>query len=307
VKKNFIIDLIDTIVLPFDNMMFNDARLKDIFESEEKRANHNMALAKLAILIANGKVDEIKAALKEAAIAHNEYNFDKEILRDYLNLFFALMKGWIGEYYPQKSEQFLKDVKEYEKVFMDAYKPFIEDLESDDGFLMFDGESVDESINKMHYKETEKTDAKTFMDEGIFDIDLIHDIRDLNNDLIHYNTTQASFTQEYIEAITKIFESYAKVFDLSYEFRDLAYAIRVLNSKLIELKIDDIDDNQVSMYKMFLDTVGEDLVKWANEILFEQSAKDIHYLDASLLANIAQIDLMMNISEMTIEDDDIFF
>jgi succinate dehydrogenase flavin-adding protein (antitoxin of CptAB toxin-antitoxin module) len=145
------------------------------------------------------------------------------------------------------------------------------------------------------------------MDEGIFDIDLIHDIRDLNNDLIHYNTTQASFTQEYIEAITKIFESYAKVFDLSYEFRDLAYAIRVLNSKLIELKIDDIDDNQVSMYKMFLDTVGEDLVKWANEILFEQSAKDIHYLDASLLANIAQIDLMMNISEMTIEDDDIFF
>jgi len=44
---------------------------------------------------------------------------------------------------------------------------------------------------------------------------------------------------------------------------------------------------------MLFDSIVDDLSKFVKEVLVDQSALDIHYLDASLFANISQIDMML--------------
>ena len=48
------------------------------------------------------------------------------------------------------------------------------------------------------------------------------------------------------------------------------------------------------MYRMLVGTIMDDLRKWVDEVVKKQEAQDIHYLDASLLANISQIEIMIN-------------
>ncbi len=72
--KNYKIDhqtlesLIEQVILPFDHLLFNDSRLKTVFETATRRTNYNAALTKLALLIVQSDYDRIKELLKKAAL-----------------------------------------------------------------------------------------------------------------------------------------------------------------------------------------------------------------------------------------------
>ena len=54
------------------------------------------------------------------------------------------------------------------------------------------------------------------------------------------------------------------------------------------------EENKVLIYAL-LEQLVLDLRSWVNNLFVEQTAVDIHYLDAALLASIAQIEMMLNL------------
>ena len=119
-----------------------------------------------------------------------------------------------------------------------------------------------------------------YLKEYIQDLEAIYDTY-LNLDL------------HLIKKISKVFNKFVSFFEISNEFRDLEYSLRILIHKLNSLKIDELINEQKEIFLEMLKAIGFDLNEWAKNVIFAPLAQDIHYMDASLLANIAQIDIML--------------
>jgi len=130
--------------------------------------------------------------------------------------------------------------------------------------------------------------------------------------LITYSTELAeetllypTLTLECLSETANLIGIFANALELSGEFRDIAYALRGLCVTLDEL-INDFDTlgHSKQMIKIVLDSIIDDLVNWTNEVLVHKSAVDVHYIDASLLANIAQLGLSVKSLQHPSADDD---
>jgi len=213
--------------------------------------------------------------------------FDKNLLKKHLNkgkdLFVEWAKDNFKEFYIQ-NEQKIKFLEEYLNEEQDV---------KDDDFFYFDNDLGDESIKDMHYED--KDNASEYMQSKDIDKDLILDVKDaldLLQDAVAFHTT---LDEEYIDIFKEAVKKFIYIFELSGEFRDMAKALNSLFEQLnyLESKEFDSTDDIKIILKEMLDGIFFDLQKWANEVLNDQSAIDIHYLDASLMANIAQMDIML--------------
>jgi len=166
-----------------------------------------------------------------------------------------------------------------------------EDFDSfDDDFFDFDSEEVDSNINVMHSScSSETVSAKEFMEEGIIDYE---DIEDLNENLEEFHLEGVT-PDEFNRNIEKLLSSFIRVLNSSYVFENLAYGLGAFLQTQKNISIEDLDENNQKLYKMLIETMVEDLKKWVNDVLIEQTAVDIHYLDASLLASVAQIEILL--------------
>ena len=293
ITQKMLAELVDDVALPFEKKILQDERVASFLPDEKTRAVHNLGIVKLCIAVtAKGKIVAADM-LKKGSEAHSGLEFDKEILREYLSLFFKLHTLWIKKHFPDMLNEYERNLQYYEEVFMKAYKPYLNSEK--DEFFDFDSEDVDEMIENMHYSDDNKTDAKTFMKEEVFDSDMIADVKDAIEEIVLIDTKIAD--DLFIKNSLEILVLFIRVFDFSYEFKDIAYALNEMSQKLKTINIFMLEDEQKELYKNLVESVLFDLKKWANEVLFEQSAVDIHYLDASLLANIAQIDIMISYSK----------
>ena len=290
ISKETLMDLVNSVAFPIDVLILNDERVSHFLEDKEKRSKHSISIAKLAIAVVTQEASVAIQLLKNAAKAHNELSFDKEILREYLNLFFMLLFKWIKQHYPQALKEYEERLEYFEKIFMDAYEPFLE-LEDDEGFFDFDSEDVDNVVNEMHYSDEKKITAEEFMQEDTVDTDMMHDIEDYleeYDDLIGIND---EFSKDDLAVAQRCIDAFVNIFNLSYEFKNIAYSLESLN--LFLDNFDTSNKEKMNMLKIFLDTIMDDLKKFKKEVLEDATANDIHYLDASLLANIAQIEISL--------------
>lgn len=174
-----------------------------------------------------------------------------------------------------------------------------DDESSDDGFMEIDGdggdeffdfdsEEVDGAIDTMQ-NHAQTVSAAEFMQEGVVDE---YELQDLQDALEHYYQADSS-KEVFIQNIEDLLESFIKLLNSTYVFQNLAYG---LQSLLLNLKAKDFEsmpDETFALYKELLDAVAYDLQKWVDEVLIYQSARDIHYLDAAILANSSQIDMLL--------------
>ncbi len=164
---------------------------------------------------------------------------------------------------------------------------------------------IDEYIN-IYYTKNEKsknqeftptvenlTNAKTYLSEIDLDSSLIEELNELeietHNSLEKYETIEESLIYE----IINIFKQYSKVLKDMVEFQELSYAI-ILLTNLIEktdiLKLETTTQQNIILY---IKSILEDLGNWRNNVFIQQSAKDIHYLDKTLLSSIAQLQILL--------------
>ena len=273
-SKEKLISLIDDVILPSEKMFINDER---VGEHIKKMLLAEGLISKLALLPFNDETTQ-KTMLEEI---DNFFKFivkDEIIFQELLTNFYNLYVEWINNNYPKIKNR----LEHFEKYLIE-----------DDGFFDFDSDERDEKLENMHYKEEEKIDAKTFMENRGVDEDLIKDLKLSLKELkesINFNIT---LTEEYLITYINTLKDIIKVYELSYVFQDLAVGLRELLSVLEELDYENFDEEKSKLIKTFLDSIYLDLEKWFNEVIEKQTAKDIHYLDASLLANIAQISLIL--------------
>ena len=172
-------------------------------------------------------------------------------------------------------------------------------------FLVFDNNERDEAIHRMHYPDNNKISAQDFFEQGLMDEDTINDLRFCSKELeaIFLYTT---LTHEYLAETADFINAFSKDLELSGEFRDIAYALRGLCVALRELIVEhDFSQATSKVIKTILDSIIEDLVSWTQHVLIVRDAVDIHYLDASLLANSAQFGLSIkNLSSNAVCDEE---
>jgi len=176
---------------------------------------------------------------------------------------------------------------------------------SSDTFLVFDNHSVDEAIHRMHYKDEAKISAQSFFEQELIDWDTWNDLITYSTELAEETLLYPTLTVECLSETANLIGIFANALELSGEFRDIAYALRGLCITLDEL-INDFDTlgHSKQMIKIVLDSIIDDLVNWTNEVLVHKSAVDVHYIDASLLANIAQLGLSVKSLQHPSADDD---
>jgi len=179
--------------------------------------------------------------------------------------------------------------REIQKKFFELHSKWVELHCQTDEFFDFESEKVDDIINKMHYKDSEKIDAKTFM-KSFMEDDLISDMQSYLKEFKNM-TIFSPLDEDYLNDVKEIVRKFIYLLEISIEFKDLAKVFRKLEEMLVQIDIDKLENKE--FIKLFIETIFTDIEKWMDEILIHQTATDIHYLDASLLASISQIEIML--------------
>jgi len=296
ITKKDLYSLIDEVVIPFEKYILNDEAFSKYIQDEIKRASHNMAIAKLAIKLLYNDVDAAKKLFIKGSETHKELQITTEEMRKYLSIFFNLFSEWYQEHI--KTDKFHKELMDkFSKMFADTYS-----YEKEDDFLMFESEEIDEAIETMHYKDEKKISAVEYASyEEILDDDL-NSIIDLKDEFEHILNMHEQLDSHYLEVFIKELSTLANIMFATLEFRDVGYG---LNNFIVELKnldIDSLDDTTKELAYTLLSQMNEDIQKWIESVFIAQDALDIHYVDASFLANISQFSIMLE-QESSSEDE----
>ena len=161
------------------------------------------------------------------------------------------------------------------------------DFDEEDDFFEFDSEEVDDAINSMHLSEDKKVSASDFMQEEFIDEELVDDIKEIIEEIYQLDEENAEYLNQYMNIVSL----FIRFFNSSMEFRELSLGLEKL-VKLLRENYDYIKENKLLIE--ICKSILEDLVKFTDTVIINQNAIDIHYLDASLLANVAQLELLLN-------------
>jgi hypothetical protein len=295
--------IVDELILPFLDSKFcsecNESQLEDSADLEKRKKN----IIRLSIALMMGDEDRFNLFLEKAISAIKDTHYDKEAIKNELEKFLEFSCKRLVES-SDAGEEILKErlgvvCQRYsEKLGIELSLDSIINscLESD--FIDLDT-SVERNsfIDNMHYKDEEKKDAETFMKESNIDEDLILDMNETLKYLDEVINFNIMLSESYIESYKEALYKLVAIFGYLYEFKDLELAIESLIEYLNGLDIENIDENNSKIIKSLLDSIKYDLTRWVDEVLISRSAKDIHYLDAALLANIEQIESMFSPNE----------
>ena len=179
--------------------------------------------------------------------------------------------------------------------FLNAHQHWIKENCSSDfsdnieEFFEIEADEVFGDVDKMHYNK--KISAIEFMKTNPIENDVLFDIKETIDrfEVLVYTSKGKDLVLKIIEFLDDFV-----IFEYVPEFKDIGYNLESLKSKLILLNVEYLDEAQIQILEKFIVAIFEDLDKWFNEILIYQTAQDIHYLDASLLASVSQLDLIID-------------
>lgn len=98
------------------------------------------------------------------------------------------------------------------------------------------------------------------------------------------------------------FEEYLKVLQLLVDFEHLAFALQTLMQFLEGITEEQFEESKVKSLVSMLLNLLHDLESWRVNVFVEQSARDIHYLDASLLSSCIQLEAVFE--DKAVDEDD---
>jgi len=164
----------------------------------------------------------------------------------------------------------------------------------DDDFFSFDSEEIDNEIDKMHIEDHKKVSAKEYIALSGIDYGIMDDLEESRESFENLRFEHDTIDEIYLNKLIKLIEDYLKIFTELQEFREIEYSLRKFKEELNSLRIDNINVENLVLLKSLFESVIDDLNSFNKAVLIDQDAIDIHYLDASLLANISQIEIILN-------------
>jgi len=276
--------LINDIYLLIDTINFDDdfKRLLGELASEEEKQKVNVLFIRLALCLCeklNCDDIEIFKNIIELLVKGK----DKKVVLLF-ERFFTLLEDTVL--------QGAKDIDQ-KKESLFSLLSSVEEVEEEDGLLLFET-PVEMVVDREHFGSTRsQISASEFMQNNIIDEELVLDIRDLLKKANFIDDFDKEMSEEFKEGSIEVFFGFIKVFNQSGEFVSLKNPLSRLAEELEKLDLETKSHEDKMIYKEFIVATMLDLKEWANNVLFEQTAVDIHYLDESLNANILQIEMLI--------------
>lgn len=148
--------------------------------------------------------------------------------------------------------------------------------------------------------------AKDFVETYAGDMDTLNDhleaIEETLELLIHQKLLEP--TPQSRESISSAFYAYGTQLSELYKFANLSEALQNFGRVIGQVE----DLNMLKDMKAFLFGIADSLQKFRQEVLVLQSAKDIHFLDNSIISDCMQTESMLSGSDHHDEGlDDLFF
>ncbi len=300
IQKSSLESLVSEVVLPFEHLVMSDERLAFYLKDENVAKLHNMAIAKLTIYIYSD-IDRAYEYVQKGAKSHKEKLIQIPFLKEFYSVYFRLCREWKDKHL-DSNETFESNIEIIEKF---VYESFASEEESLEDFFEYASEVVNSDIEKMHYKDSEKMSAKAFFELESIDELEIQDMKESSIELQDTVASSNSLSVKYIENITIQLDIFARILEKNIEFKDIGFSLSKLSEILKNFKDTLPTHQKAKNIYISLNGIAEDMVSWTRVLFDEQSVVDIHYLDASLLSSIIQIEMLLTASED--EDDDLEF
>ena len=151
-----------------------------------------------------------------------------------------------------------------------------------------------------------KINAEEFMEMTPLEVtSKLDTLEDLEDGLtLEINNLYTNKDKESLQTIADLFKEYSNIIFLLNEFGKLSDAINGMASAIENMDSEMLnEDETVNLVVSLLYSLIDDLNKWRIKVFVNQEAKDIHYLDDSLLASCSQINSILQ-REDSSEDDD---
>ena len=307
-SKKRALDLIDTVILPISEKIRQDAALQDYFSDRESYLKHNIKMGHFAVAMLHAP-EQAYQMMEGMHHAHARHGIPADVLEPLMTEFFQRYVAWcrMSKLVPEAQRDRLEEeANTYLEHFKTGYAAALETAtagaeedgfevwdEGDDGFAFFESEEVDEAIDEMHTSAPDKTviNAKDYMASGELaqeQVDIIMDeFRELEELFAQYVRFEPAFVQAFQQHLKYLADSLFSTF----EFEQMGYSLQQLIRLLDQAA--SLDEGHQTLVFTLLEQLVLDLTNWANKLFVEQDAVDIHYLDAALLASIAQIEMML--------------
>ena len=104
--------------------------------------------------------------------------------------------------------------------------------------------------------------------------------------------------------ISENFQEYADILAELLEFEHLGFAIQTLINFLDTLTVEQLDSEKVKRLSAMLLNLLHDLASWRENVFITQIARDVHYLDSSLLSSCIQIEAIFDEKSLDLSHDD---
>ncbi len=281
--------LIESIVEPFYDEILGDKNVS-VFIPDGYLITLKIKQASFVISFFVQNFNAIQARIERSSKMHKDINMNLNHFTPYMYLWAKLVHGYIKECLKPSEEDMLKWEIKLQRVinlmletFFKAEKPILKKT------------YMEEKIDKMHYEEHLKISAVDFLAEYDMPAETIDEMIELNRESKQKINERETLDEETMDSMCTFFASYSSLLNGTYEFRDLGFTFSTVSSMIVTNK-KSIGEKNGQKIKRMVELVIEDMESWVKNIFIEKSAIDIHYLDASLLSSIAQI-------EMAISDD----
>lgn len=300
IQKSNLESLVNEVVLPFEKLILDDERLAFYLKDEEVAKIHNMAIAKLTIYIYSD-IDRAYEYIQKGAKSHKEKLIEIPFLKEFYSVYFRLCREW-NSHYLSTQEHFEKNISIIENFVFEIFATREKTLED---FFEYSSDAVNYDIEKMHYKDSQKISAKDFFALGSIDELEVQDMCESSDELQNAIESSDILDDSYIAEITLQLDIFARILEKNIEFKDIGFSLSKLSEILKNYKTIISHHPKVKNIYVTLNGIAEDMVAWTKSIFMEQSTIDIHYLDASLLSSIIQVEMLLNTPEE--KDDDLEF
>jgi len=149
--------------------------------------------------------------------------------------------------------------------------------------------------------EVDSQSAKDFVETFAGDLDTFNDhlesIEETLELLIHQKLLDPN--DQSAQELAIAFNDYGQHIASLYKFNNLAQGLKNFAAVLAQVN----DPELLKEMKTFLFGIADSLNKWRSEVLIKQSAKDIHFLDSSIISDCMQTESLL--SQESHEDDNI--
>jgi len=291
-KKDEIKELVDSVVVPVKFKIFDDNEFDLLVISEKDFLSHNILMARFALSLVKKIGAEPVDVFENILDIYNKYDISKPSMKKVFFYFFELFYLWVASFNEKAMDTFDKDIRDFESLIENETGINLE-ITQENGIFIFKSDIENDKIDREHFVSAKKVSAQEFMEDSFLDEDLIADMEESLGKLNSIADFNQEITEEFIKSVVAILDEFIKVFSYGYEFGVLATSLTEFGQKLLSPDLDSLPTDQRILYKEFVLNIASDLQDWADNVIFKQDAVDIHYLDASINANVAQFDVLL--------------